>query len=77
MQITLIHQISFLKNRDGILPSGKILHSFMMGTRSTLTPKQNVKIMHFMEDEVLKLAKETKMVGIMSTNTSPLTQVFF
>lgn len=62
--------------RDNVLPpgKGKILHSFMMATRSTLTPGENVAIMNFMEDEVLKLAKERQFAGIFTTNTSPLTQ---
>ncbi|GJQ71326.1 hypothetical protein Trydic_g11060 [Trypoxylus dichotomus] len=62
--------------RDNVLPpgKGKILHSFMMATRSTLTPGENVAIMSFMEDEVLKLANERKFAGIFTTNTSPLTQ---
>lgn len=47
----------------------------MMGTHSTLTPKDNVAIMHFMEEEVLKMATEGKFAGIFTTNTSPLTQV--
>ncbi|KAK9708009.1 AMP-binding enzyme [Popillia japonica] len=62
--------------RDNILPPGKgtVLHSFMMATRSTLTPGENVSIMNFMEDEVLKLAIERQFAGIFTTNTSPLTQ---
>ncbi|KAI4461100.1 ebony [Holotrichia oblita] len=62
--------------RDNILPpgKGKVLHSFMMATRSTLTPAENVSIMNFMEDEVLKLAIERQFAGIFTTNTSPLTQ---
>lgn len=49
----------------------------MMATRSTLTPGENVSIMNFMEDEVLKLAIERQFAGIFTTNTSPLTQVRF
>jgi hypothetical protein len=63
--------------RDERLPAGKgkILHSFMMGTHSTLSPKENVAVMQFMEDEVLRLATERHFEGIFTTNTSPLTQV--
>ncbi|EFA09829.1 beta-alanyl-bioamine nonribosomal peptide synthetase ebony isoform X2 [Tribolium castaneum] len=62
--------------RDKCLPGGKgkILHSFMMGTHSSLSPKENVAVMQFMEDEVLKLATERHFEGIFTTNTSPLTQ---
>ncbi|KAH0808989.1 hypothetical protein GEV33_013801 [Tenebrio molitor] len=62
--------------RDERLPAGKgkILHSFMMGTHSSLSPKENVAVMQFMEDEVLRLATERHFEGIFTTNTSPLTQ---
>lgn len=62
--------------RDNKLPAGKgkILHSFMMATHSSLTPKENVAVMQFMEDEVLKLARKRQFAGIFTTNTSPLTQ---
>lgn len=63
--------------RDSQLPKGKgkILHSFMMGTKSFLCPKENVAVMHFMEEQVLRLAKQRAFEGIFTTNTSPLTQV--
>ncbi|XP_022911582.1 beta-alanyl-bioamine nonribosomal peptide synthetase ebony [Onthophagus taurus] len=62
--------------RDNNLPpgKGKILHSFMMGTHSSLTPKENVAIMHYMEEEVLKMAKDRHFAGILTSNTNPLTQ---
>ncbi|XP_018568645.1 uncharacterized protein LOC108908938 [Anoplophora glabripennis] len=62
--------------RDGRLPSGKgqVLHSFMMATHSSLSPKENVAVMQFMEDEVLNLARSRNFAGIFTTNTSPLTQ---
>lgn len=61
---------------DTQLPEGKgkILHSFMMGTKSCLTPKENVAVMSFMEQEVLQLGKRRNFSGIFTTNTSPLTQ---
>lgn len=63
--------------RETVLPQGKgkTLHSFMMGTKSYLTPKENVIVMQAMEEEVLKLARERGFEGIFTTNTSPLTQV--
>ncbi|XP_004533561.1 uncharacterized protein LOC101450328 [Ceratitis capitata] len=62
--------------RDNQLPKGlnKILHSFMMGTSSDLNPQENIACMHFMENEVLRVARRKKFAGILTTNTSPLTQ---
>ncbi|XP_013103440.2 beta-alanyl-bioamine nonribosomal peptide synthetase ebony isoform X2 [Stomoxys calcitrans] len=62
--------------RDTYLPKGlnKILHSFMMGTHVDLNPQENIACMHFMEYEVLKVAKNKEFAGILTTNTSPLTQ---
>ncbi|CAH1993809.1 unnamed protein product [Acanthoscelides obtectus] len=62
--------------RDNQLPPGKgvVLHAFMMATHYSLSPKENVAVMQFMEDEVLKLARERNFTGILTTNTSPLTQ---
>uniref|UniRef100_A0AAR5Q839 AMP-dependent synthetase/ligase domain-containing protein n=1 Tax=Dendroctonus ponderosae TaxID=77166 RepID=A0AAR5Q839_DENPD len=62
--------------RDQQLPAGKgtILHSFMMATHSSLTPKENVAVFQFMEEEVQRLAKSRGFAGIFTTNTSPLTQ---
>lgn len=63
--------------RDSKLPEGKnkIFHSSLMGTHSDLNGKENVAVMQFMENESLKLAKRMKFSGILTTNTSPLTQV--
>lgn len=63
--------------RDNQLPQGKgkVLHSFMMATDSSLTPRENVAVFQFMESENLKLAKDRGFAGIFTTNTSPLTQV--
>uniref|UniRef100_A0A182QGJ1 AMP-dependent synthetase/ligase domain-containing protein n=1 Tax=Anopheles farauti TaxID=69004 RepID=A0A182QGJ1_9DIPT len=62
--------------RDSRLPQGKnqILHSFMMGTCAELSAQENIEAMHFMESEVLKLAKRRNFAGIFTTNTNPLTQ---
>lgn len=62
--------------RDNQLPKGKgkLLHSFMMGTHSSLSPRENVAVFQFMEEEVLKLAKTRSFAGVFTTNTSPLTQ---
>lgn len=62
--------------RNTQLPKGlnQIFHTNMMGTNSTLSPQENIAVMQFMEDEVLKLAKLKGFAGIFTTNTSPLTQ---
>lgn len=62
--------------RDNQLPKGlnQILHSFMMGTSSDMNPQENIACMHFMENEVLRVAREKQYAGILTTNTSPLTQ---
>ncbi|GJQ71327.1 hypothetical protein Trydic_g11061 [Trypoxylus dichotomus] len=71
----------FLENierpvRDNVLLHGKekILRAFLVCTRSTLAPAENVAIVNFLESNVLKLAKERKFAGIFTINTSPLTQ---
>jgi hypothetical protein len=46
----------------------------MMATSAHLNAKENIAVMHFMENEVLKLARRKEFAGILTTNTSPLTQ---
>lgn len=46
----------------------------MMATSSELNARDNVTVMHFMENEVLNLARRKNFAGILTTNTSPLTQ---
>nr|ATB56363.1 Ebony2 [Leptinotarsa decemlineata] len=53
---------------------GENLHSFMMATHSSLTPKENVAVMQFIEGEVLNLAERRHFKGVFTTNTNPLTQ---
>ncbi|GLV44403.1 ebony [Carabus blaptoides fortunei] len=62
--------------RDESLPSGKgkIFHSSMMATSSSLSAKDNVSVMQYMEEEVLRIARSKNYAGIFTTNTSPLTQ---
>lgn len=45
-----------------------------MGTSTALSAQENITVMQFMEEEVLKLAKRKQFAGIFTTNTSPLTQ---
>ncbi|XP_059608973.1 beta-alanyl-bioamine nonribosomal peptide synthetase ebony isoform X2 [Phlebotomus argentipes] len=62
--------------RENKLPPGKnvILHSFMMGTHEELNAQENIVLIQFMEEEVIKVAKRKKFTGVFTTNTSPLTQ---
>lgn len=63
--------------RRNLLPQGKgkIFYVSMMGTEVSLSAKENIRIMHFLEEENLRLAKERDFKGILTINTSPLTQV--
>lgn len=45
-----------------------------MGTNALLNAQQNIAVMQFMETEVLELARRKRFQGILTTNTSPLTQ---
>lgn len=76
--IIVFEFLEFLEGpiRDQRLPTGKqnVLHSFMMGTNAELNAQENISCMHFMESEVLKLAKRKNFGGILTTNTNPLTQ---
>lgn len=46
----------------------------MMGTDESLSPQGNVVAMTFMESEVIRVASRRNCCGILTTNTSPLTQ---
>lgn len=46
----------------------------MMGTSAELNAQQNIAVMQRMETEVLQLARRLRFCGILTTNTSPLTQ---
>jgi len=63
-------------NRDNKLPKGKgkILHSFMLGTKKGLSPGENVEVTQEMEEIALKICKERGFLGLFTTNTNPLTQ---
>ncbi|KAL7294817.1 hypothetical protein TKK_0011746 [Trichogramma kaykai] len=62
--------------REGKLPQGKgqIFHTFMMATSNDLSPAENVIMMRLMEEKCLEVAKKNNFAGILTTNTSPLTQ---
>lgn len=46
----------------------------MMGTAPHLTAQENVAVIRFMEERVLKLAQSKNFTGILTSNTNPLTQ---
>lgn len=66
--------ISTFSSRESLPKEQPILHSFMMATVADLCPQENVSVMSFMENEVLKLAKTRGCAGVLTTNTSALTQ---
>ncbi|KAH9629901.1 hypothetical protein HF086_008192 [Spodoptera exigua] len=53
---------------------GTILHSFMMATAESLTPRENVSAIRALEHATMNIAKERGFHGVFTTNTSPLTQ---
>lgn len=63
--------------REFQLPEGKnvIFHTFMMATNNDQDASENVILMKLMEQKCLEIAKKKKFCGILTTNTSPLTQV--
>ena len=65
--------------REEQLPKGKnqIFHTFMMATHNELNAAENVILMRLMEQKCLEIATKRKFAGILTTNTSPLTQVRF
>lgn len=48
----------------------------MMGTAEQLNARENIAVMAFMENEVVKMATNKGFKGIVTTNTNPLTQQF-
>ncbi len=53
----------------------KIFHASGIATSSKLSTEENIEVVHFMETEVIKLAKRKQFVGILTLNSNPLTQV--
>lgn len=62
--------------REKHLPPGKnkILHSLLMGTSPELNAQENISCMDFMQNEIVNLAINRKFTGVLSTDTSALTQ---
>ncbi|XP_017786492.1 PREDICTED: tyrocidine synthase 3-like [Nicrophorus vespilloides] len=63
-----------VRNNKLLTGKGNVLHSFLMTTSLSLSSKENVAVMTYMEDQVNIVAKNKKFNGILTTNTSPLTQ---
>lgn len=59
---------------ETMVPEGKILHSFMLGTDQKLTPQENIEATEVMEREIEGIGRSRSFLGIFTTNTSPLTQ---
>lgn len=45
-----------------------------MGTHESLSAQQNIAVITLMESEIIRMGKEKKCCGIITTNTSALTQ---
>lgn len=54
---------------------GKLLHSFMMGTPEDVDEAESVAVVETMENHIIQMAHEKKFMGVMTTNTNPLTKV--
>lgn len=46
----------------------------MMGTSKELNSQENIQVVTFMENQIIKLAKHKNFTAIVTTNTNPLTQ---
>lgn len=46
----------------------------MMGTHENLQARENIALITFMENEVIRFSKANKCAGVFTTNTSALTQ---
>lgn len=46
----------------------------MMGTHESLSPQENIAVMAFMENEVIRVGRAKNCSGILTTNTNALTQ---
>lgn len=55
---------------------GQVFRALMMGTSEKLNTRQNIAVMAFMENEVIKLATTKGFKGIVTVNTNPLAQQF-
>lgn len=55
----------------------RICYAYMLGTVESLTPQENVLVVHFIEQEIIKLARAKNYEGILTMNQSSLTLVCF
>lgn len=53
----------------------KIFYSFIVGTKETLSPQENVMVVHFMEQQIIRLAKRKNFEGVLTSNQTPITEV--
>jgi len=44
----------------------------MMGTHEQVSEAENVPLIKFVEEEITRIAKDKKFVGVFTTNTNPL-----
>ncbi|CAL8104334.1 unnamed protein product [Orchesella dallaii] len=72
-----LDMLEFIESRQRQkLPKGrgKLIHSFMMGTPDDVDEGESVAAVEAMEDHVLRMAHEKQFMGVLTTNTNPLTR---
>ncbi len=58
------------------LKNKKLLNSSFMTTNMESTPYENIVLINFIEDQIIKIANENNYDGIITINTTKLTKVF-
>ena len=51
------------------------MHGFISGIVDDISPAETVTLMHLIEEETIRMAKEKGYSKLITTNTSPLTRV--
>ena len=51
------------------------MHGFMSGIVDDISPAEKVTLMHLIEEETIRMAKEKGYSKLITTNTNPLTRV--
>lgn len=64
----------FSIRRDQLPKDTLTIHAFAVATHESLSPRENVLAVTFMENELVRLGKQEKCYGILTSNMSPLTQ---
>ncbi|CAH1101373.1 unnamed protein product [Psylliodes chrysocephalus] len=70
------YKVCYIREKAQQLPpeKGVTFNAFLMAVHSSLTPKENVAVIEFLEAEVINVARSRRFRGILTTNVNPLTQ---